>query len=35
VFLTSGSAQNRRESAMLYIALSADKGYSFTTMVAR
>nr|WP_267498716.1 prepilin-type N-terminal cleavage/methylation domain-containing protein [Massilia sp. IC2-278] len=35
VFLTSGSAQNRREAAMLHIALSSDKGYSFTTMVAR
>lgn len=35
VFLTSGTAANRREAAMLYIALSSDKGYSFTTMVAR
>ena len=35
VFLTAGSAQNRRESAMLHIALSSDKGYSFTTLVAR
>jgi len=35
VFLASGSAQKRREAAMLYIALSSDKGYSFTTMVAR
>lgn len=35
VFLTPGSAQNRREAAMLYIALTSDKGYSFTTMVAR
>jgi len=35
VFLTSGTAANRREAAMLYITLSSDKGYSFTTMVAR
>ena len=35
VFLTSGSAANRRESAMLHIALSSDKGYAFTTLVAR
>jgi len=35
VFLSSGSAQNRREAAMLHIALTSDKGYSFTTMVAR
>ena len=35
VFLTSGTAANRREAAMLYVALSSDKGYSFTTMVAR
>jgi len=35
VFLTSGTAQNRREAAMLHIALGSDKGYSFTTMVAR
>lgn len=35
VFLTSGTAANRREAAMLYIALTSDKGYSFTTMVAR
>ena len=35
VFLTAASAQNRRESAMLHIALSSDKGYSFTTLVAR
>ena len=35
VFLNSGSAQNRREAAMLHIALTSDKGYSFTTMVAR
>ncbi|HBF50053.1 MAG TPA: hypothetical protein DDX04_06380 [Massilia sp.] len=35
VFLTPGTAQNRREAAMLYIALTSDKGYSFTTMVAR
>jgi len=35
VFLTSGTAQNRREAAMLHIALTSDKGYSFTTMVAR
>lgn len=35
VFLPSGAAANRREAAMLYIALTSDKGYSFTTMVAR
>ena len=35
VFLTPGTAQNRRESAMLHIALSANGGYSFTTLVAR
>jgi len=35
VFLAPGSAANRREAAMLHIALSSDKGYSFTTLVAR
>ena len=35
VTLTTGSASNRRESALLSIALTSDKGYPFTTLVAR
>lgn len=33
--LAAGAAQNRRESAMLSVSLTSDKGYSFTTLVAR
>jgi len=33
--LAPGVAQDRRESAMVSVSLTSDKGYSFTALVAR
>lgn len=35
VFLAPGAAANQRESALLHVTVASDKGYSFTTLVAR
>lgn len=33
--LAASASQERREAAMLSVSLNSDKGYSFTTLVAR